>query len=341
MSTNLVNNIDKPEMSKIKPKPKVIFSSKYDIQFFGVEKLYIFDTCKYGRAWKKLKKIFGEKLDKWTECPEREVSIEELSAVHTKAYLSDLITNSQYLSQALEIPPLALVPYQLIDKTVLSPMRLATRGTILAAESALEDGICVNLSGGYHHASREKGEGFCIYSDIGVAIYQLRQSGKIKSDDKVLVIDLDAHQGHGIARIFYEDNSIFIFDMYNKDIYPQDTWARKRINTNIPLSSGTNDSVYIHNLESQLPLFLENQRDAKIAFYNAGTDIYERDPLGKLSISKEGILKRDKFVLNSLINFGIPCTMVLGGGYTKESYELVAESICYILKTWADNCDRI
>ncbi|WP_414543804.1 histone deacetylase [Nostoc sp. CCY0012] len=321
-------------MSRI--KPTLIFSHKYNIHFFGIEKLHPFDGCKYGRAWKELKNIFGENLDNWTKCPEREVSSNELSTVHTKIYLSELITNSQYLSKALEIPPLALVPYKLIDRTVLSPMRLATRGTIMAAEAALEDGISVNLSGGYHHASRKKGEGFCIYSDIGVAVYELRQSGKIKSDDKVLMIDLDAHQGNGIARIFDEDKSVFIFDMYNKDIYPKDLWARKRINTDIPLNYGTKDSVYIDNLKRELPLFLKNQRDAKIAFYNAGTDIYEKDPLGKLSISKQGVLERDKFVLNSLIDFGIPCAMVLGGGYTKESYELVVDSICYILKTWAD-----
>ncbi|WP_339377582.1 histone deacetylase family protein [Calothrix sp. NIES-2100] len=320
-------------MSKIKPKPKIIFSPKYDIQFFGLEKLHLFDSCKYGRAWKKLKNKFGEKLDNWTKCPETEVSIDELSTVHTKAYLSELITNSQYLSRALEIPPLALVPNKLIDKKVLYPMRLATRGTIMAAECALEDGISVNLSGGYHHASREQGDGFCIYSDIGVAIYQLKQSGKLKSDDKVIVIDLDAHQGNGIARIFYEDRSVVIFDMYNADIYPLDMWARKRIDANIPLSQGTDDSVYIDKLERELPSFIENQRDAKIAFFNAGTDIYERDPLGKLSISKQGVLKRDKFVLNSLINLDIPCAMVLGGGYTKESYELVADSIYDILNT--------
>ena len=158
----------------------------------------------------------------WIVKPEIEVSTDELSAVHSLSYLSDLVKSPQYLAQALEIPPLALIPYKFIDASVLYPMRLATKGTILAAESALENQIAVNLSGGYHHARRDNGEGFCIYSDIGVAIYQLRNSQKIKFDDKVLVIDLDAHQGNGIARIFYEDKNVLIFDMYNKDIYPKD-----------------------------------------------------------------------------------------------------------------------
>jgi histone deacetylase 11 len=317
-------------------KPKVIFSPKYDIRFFGVEQLHPFDSCKYGRVWKKLQKTFGKNLDNWTISPDREVSKAELSTVHTQEYLSESIRNSQYLGQALELPPLRFVPYKLIDQAILSPMRLATRGTIIAAESALESGIAINLSGGYHHANREQGKGFCIYSDIGVAINQLRQSGKIKSDDKILVIDLDAHQGDGISRIFYEDKNVFIFDMYNKDIYPQDIWARQRINFDIPLDSGTKDSEYFAKLKSKLPLFLENFKDAKIAFYNAGTDIYERDFLGKLSITKEGVLARDKFVFNSLMDWEIPCIMVLSGGYTKESYKLVANSICDILNTWTN-----
>ena len=271
----------------------------------------------------------------WIVKPEIEVSTDELSAVHSLSYLSDLVKSPQYLAQALEIPPLALIPYKFIDASVLYPMRLATKGTILAAESALENQIAVNLSGGYHHARRDNGEGFCIYSDIGVAIYQLRNSQKIKFDDKVLVIDLDAHQGNGIARIFYEDKNVLIFDMYNKDIYPKDTWARKRIDYNIPLNSDTGDSEYLNQLKRELPKFLENQKYAKIAFYNAGTDIYERDSLGKLRISKEGVLERDKFVFNSLVELGIPFVMVLAGGYTKESYKLVAESVSYLLKTWA------
>ncbi|MFL9458102.1 histone deacetylase [Tolypothrix bouteillei VB521301_2] len=319
----------------MKLNPSIIFSPKYDIQFFGLEKLHPFDSCKYGRVWKELKKIFGKNLDNWTKSPEREVLTDELSTVHTQGYLSEFLTNSWYLSQALELLPLALVPYKLIDRAVLYPMRLATRGTILAAECALEDGISVNLSGGYHHASREQGEGFCIYSDIGIAIYQLRQSGKIKSDDKVLVIDLDAHQGNGIARIFYKDESVFILDMYNEDIYPQDSWARKRINANIPLNSGTNNSVYLDKLKTELPLFIKTYKDAKIAFYNAGTDIYENDSIGKLRISKQAVLERDKFVFNSLIDSEIPCAMVLSGGYSKESYKLVVNTIDYILRTWA------
>ena len=318
-------------VSKFKIQPKVIFSPKYDIRFFGIENLHPFDSCKYGKVWKELKKRLGTNLDKWKISPKREASKDELSTVHTKAYLSDLITNSQYLSQALEILPLAIIPYKLIDEFILSPMRLATMGTILAAELALENRITVNLSGGYHHASRENGEGFCIYSDIGVAIYQLRESGKIKPDDKVLVIDLDAHQGNGIARIFYEDKNVLIFDMYNKDIYPQDKRARKRIDVDIPLHSDTKDSVYLGELKTKLPLFLESQKDAKIAFYNAGTDIYKKDPLGKLHISKQGILERDKFVFDSLISYNIPCAMVLAGGYTKESYKLITNSVYYIL----------
>lgn len=268
------------------------------------------------------------------------VSEQDLKIVHTDDYLS-LLNNSRfgslYLAQALELPLLQLLPVSVLKSAILVPMRWATMGTIVAAEAALTSSIAINLSGGYHHASQDRGEGFCIYSDIAIAIAKLRLQEKIKSTDKVAIIDLDAHQGNGLERIFYEDESIYFFDMYNQDIYPGDQEAKERINSKIELSYGTDSEQYLKLLTEKLPLFLSNIGQVKIAFYNAGTDIFDSDPLGGLKVSKSAVLQRDIFVSETLTKLGIPWTMVLSGGYTRESYILVADSVSHILKTWGQN----
>lgn len=318
---------------------KILFSSNYDIKFWGLQNLHPFDSCKYGHVWNELQRRFGRDLEKMnlTEqiylSPERQVSFNELNSVHSAEYLNQSLKSPSYLAKALELLPLALLPYKIIDETVLRPMRFATMGTIKAAEEALKYGASVNLSGGYHHAGKQRGEGFCIYSDVAVAIQQLRISNRIDSEDRVCIIDLDAHQGNGLSRIFYEDDCVNIFDMYNRDIYPQDRWAAKRNkNYNIPISSGTEDFDYLELLRDNLPGFLEELNHPKIVFYNAGTDVYCGDPLGSLAVTERGILERDRFVFGLLKKLKIPFVMVLSGGYTRQSYKLVADSVGYLIE---------
>ncbi len=311
--------------------PRVIYSSNYDIKFHGLEKFHSFDSCKYSKAWKELKKMFGSRLKDLTLYPKHSVNKNDLLTVHPESYLNAL-ESSRYLAKALEFFPLAFISSNVLDKYILLPMRWATMGTVLGAYYALECGATANLSGGYHHASKQTGQGFCIYSDISVAIMSLRKSGRLNQNNQVLVIDLDAHQGNGLERVFFEDNNITFFDMYNADIYPQDSWAKKRIDYEVCLASGDDDQVYLEKLKRHLPLFLKKNREASIAFYIAGTDIYCKDPLGRLSVSLKGILERDIYVFQSLNRRKIPFTMTLGGGYTKDSYKLVSNTICTLLE---------
>jgi histone deacetylase 11 len=321
-------------------QPKVVYSPDYDIHFLGLEKLHPFDSCKYSRAWSVLLRRFGNLLQQYHLTPSAPVHGTTLELIHTAAYLQKL-RRSWYVAEALELGSLALLPMQIIDWRVLQPMRLATMGTVIAAETALENGIAINLSGGYHHASRDRGEGFCIYSDIAIAIAVLRHSQKLAADDSVLIVDLDAHQGNGLERIFHEDPSVHILDMYNQNVYPNDPWARARINCDIPVSSGTRDQQYLGLLRQHLPAFLQTIDPPKIAFYNAGTDVYEYDPLGRLNISQQGILERDRFVFQTLTNAGIPWVMVLSGGYTRDSHRLVADSITSVLQSWGKDCQNL
>jgi histone deacetylase 11 len=313
-----------------KVRPKLVYSPGYDIRWLGLEKLHPFDSCKYSRTWKVLCDRFGDGLQSATITPTAPAPVEMLQTIHTPEYLQQL-THSRHIAEALELASLAWVPSGILDRHVLQPMRLATMGTVIAAKAALEHGIAINLSGGYHHASRDRGSGFCVYSDIAIA--SLRQSGQLTPTDSIAIIDLDAHQGNGLARIFDRDSSIHILDMYNRDIYPQDALAIARIDRNLPLASGTRSAEYLDKLQQHLPAFLQQIRP-KIAFYNAGTDIYEDDPLGRLKVSAQGILARDRFVLETLVTTGIPVVMVLSGGYTAESYQLVSRSVGEVWKTW-------
>ncbi len=313
--------------------PKVVYSPGYDIHFLGLEKLHPFDSCKYSRTWNTLLDIFGDRLLQCSLVPHAQASVEMLQTVHGDSYLQQL-TRSRYVAGALELDSLGILPIGWLDRSVLKSMRLATAGTVIAAETALETGIAVNLSGGYHHASRDRGEGFCIYSDIAIAIATLRRSGKLSSTDNLAIIDLDAHQGNGLAHIFDRDPTVHILDMYNCQIYPHDLEAKARIDCHLPLTSGTRDDEYLGKLKEHLATFLTNINQPKIAFYNAGTDIYEFDPLGQLKVSQQGILERDLFVFQTLTSAEIPWVMVLSGGYTRESYQLVANSIASILHTW-------
>lgn len=324
-------------MKKI--QPKIVYSPNYDIYFLGIEKLHSFDSRKYSRVWKELKKSFGDRLEDWRIDPGHPVSKDVLLTVHTPKYLKRLKC-PLYLAVAFELPLLGIIPTPLLDSIILRPMRWATQGTILAAKEALEHGITVNLSGGYHHASRERGGGFCIYSDIAIAISVLRDEAQLKKDeDKILIIDLDAHQGNGLERIFYDDNNVYIFDMYNQEIYPRDAEARQRVNNcNVLLNSGTENEEYLSKLNKYLTLFLKDVGQPKIAFYNAGTDIYEGDPLGRLKVSKEGVLARDRVVFDTITKNNIPLVILLSGGYTEDSHRLVAESISYILRTYGRKC---
>ncbi len=199
--------------------PRIIYSRHYNIGFYGIERLHPFDSRKYARAWKLLRRHFGSALHQLRVTPKRPANLDELSLIHTAEYLTKL-RNPKYVAGALEIPQIQQLPGWAIDWHVLRPMRWATRGTIIAAQESLIHGFAVNLSGGYHHAKPHHGEGFSIYADVGIAVASLRKDKLIAETDRVIHIDADAHQGNGICHTFMNDNRVFLFDIFNSRIYP-------------------------------------------------------------------------------------------------------------------------
>ena len=314
---------------------RVVYSRRYNIGLYGLERLHPFDSRKYGRVWKRLRSHFGSTLKRRRVTPRRPASREELMLVHTSDYLSQL-GDPEYVAGVLEVPLVQRVPGWMIDKHVLSPMRWATRGTIVAAEKALRHGSAVNLSGGYHHAKPTSGEGFSVYADVGIAVASLRRDGLIAEADRIAYIDTDAHQGNGVCHTFMHDNRIFIFDIFNGNTYPVlDVAARKRVDCAIPITNTCTDREYLGELQDRLPGFLDSVANSPIglAIYNAGTDVFVGDPIGGLNMSAALIRERDVFVVGELRKRKIPTVMVLSGGYTKQSFQLVADSVISLIKS--------
>ncbi len=313
---------------------RVVYSSHYNIGFYGLERLHPFDSRKYGRAWRQLRRRFGSSLRPLHVRPTRAANREELLLIHTEAYLEQL-HDSQYVANALEVPAVRHLPWRAIDYHVLRPMRWATRGTIGAAQQALAHGLAVNLSGGYHHAKPDRGEGFCIYADAAIAVASLRKQELLSKTTRIVCVDTDAHQGNGVCHTFMHDDRVFIFDIFNGGIYPCfDIEARQRIDCAVAITGTCTDAEYMAELQTRLPGFLNSvcNQPVGLAIYNAGTDILAGDPLGGLNISAATILARDLFVVGELGKRQIPTIMLLSGGYTRSSYQLVADSVIRLLQ---------
>lgn len=310
---------------------RIIYTPKYDIGFLGIERLHPFDARKFSRAWKLLKQRFGRRLNPLHLSPTEPLSDAQLRSVHSDAHMSKLQSSSD-IAAALELPVLGRLPYLVLNKAVVRPMRWAGAGTVLAAEYAMKGQIAVNLGGGYHHASEHSSEGFCLFSDVGVAIVNLREKHLLREEDRIGLIDLDAHQGNGFERTLMHDKAVSILDMYNQDIYPQDEEARKGIDVDIPIPMNCNDTLYMEKLQQHLPAFLDQPQTPRFVFYNAGTDILDGDKIGGLKVSAAGVIKRDLYVFSELKKRDIPFVMLLSGGYSAQSFQLIADSVTELLK---------
>ena len=311
---------------------KIVFSPKYDLLPNGFGKLHPFDVRKYSRAWSELEKQCTSVLaSKWLQ-PERPVQDDVLLNVHTPQYIESL-TSSSNIAGIIEVNVAKYLPYKILDKYILQPMKFACEGTRLATEYALDNNTMVmNMGGGYHHAFADHGEGFCVYADAAVAIADARQRQALDTSDKVLMIDLDAHRGNGFNAIAEQDEAIEVYDMYNFQAYPgMHNGDVDQYPYMIPLKSRMSGETYLKILKEELPKFLENEGKAKLVFYNAGTDILNGDRLGNLAVEFAAVVERDRYVIELLKSKGIPTVIMTSGGYTKESYQLVAKQAAMVI----------
>jgi acetoin utilization deacetylase AcuC-like enzyme len=192
----------------------------------------------------------------------------------------------------------------------------AVGGTIAAARAALTDGLAMNLAGGTHHAFPDHGEGFCVFNDVAVAVRVLQHEGRVA---RAAIIDLDVHQGNGTNAIFAGDEAVFTFSMHGERNYP---FTRVAGSLDIELPDGTGDDAYLARLDEALPRVLAAARP-DLAVYLAGADPHERDRLGRLALTFDGLARRDAMVLEACRAVGIPVAITIAGGYGTDIADTV------------------
>lgn len=193
---------------------------------------------------------------------------------------------------------------------------VAVGGTILTAKLALQQGLACNTAGGTHHAFPSYGSGFCIFNDLAIAARVLQQLNLVQ---KILIVDLDVHQGDGTALIFQDDPSVFTFSMHCEVNFPG---TKQQSNLDVPLPEGMEDDDYLQTLASYLPDLL-TQVKPDLVLYDAGVDPHVGDRLGKLALTDTGLFRREMQVLSTCVSQGYPVACVIGGGYAEDLDSLV------------------
>ena len=230
-------------------------------------------------------------------------------AVHEPEYYYDLlnITLDQRAARKIGFP---------LSEVLVERERLITDGTLKATEYALQNGIAMNIAGGTHHAYTNRGEAFCMLNDQAIGARYLQAKGLSK---KILIVDLDVHQGNGTAEIFKNDKSVYTFSMHGKSNYP---FKKEQSDLDIALDNDINDKDYLKILKSTLPRIIDMQNPDFI-FYLCGVAVIASDKLGKLGMTINGCKERDRFVLQQCKNNSIPVMCSMGGGYSPDIKTIV------------------
>jgi len=241
----------------------------------------------------------------------RKLTEEEILSVHNQAYWEKL--KSLDFSRQEERRSGFPITSDLVEREIT-----INAGTIQCADYALEFGIAMNIAGGTHHAFTDRAEGFCLLNDIAIAARYLLDQGKAQ---KILVIDLDVHQGNGTAEIFKDDDRVFTFSMHGEHNYPL---QKEHSDLDIPLADGTDDHTYLTILREQLPKLFEKVTPDFI-FFQSGVDVLKTDKLGRLGLSLEGCKQRDQLVISAAKDYDLPLVASMGGGYS-EDIKLILEA---------------
>ena len=235
-------------------------------------------------------------------------SEETLKRAHSENYIK------QIKNKTLDKISVKKIGFPLVESVVKRSF-IATGGTVLASKLAINYGLACNTAGGSHHANFESGAGYCVFNDVAVAAKYLLERNLAK---KILILDLDVHQGNGNSDIFKNNKNVFTFSMHSKTNYP----SKKSISDlDVELNDDMEDHDYLKILKYYLVIL--NQENFDFVFYIAGVDIHFNDRLGKLKISDEGVRKRDEIVTENFFSKNIPLCGVLGGGYNKDFNKLV------------------
>jgi acetoin utilization deacetylase AcuC-like enzyme len=231
----------------------------------------------------------------------RQADWSDLRRVHTEGYLSRLArgTLSDRAERRMGLP---------WSKRLVYRSRLAVQGTINAAFMALTDGVAANLAGGTHHAFPDHGEGFCVLNDVAVAIRVLQTACWAR---RILIVDLDVHQGNANAAFFADAPEVFTFSMHGEKNYP---FEKPPSSLDVPLADATTDATYLATLRTHLSDTLDAVQP-DLVFYLGGIDVAQDDRFGRMALTREGLYARDHYVLTQIRARNLPVVLLLSGGY--------------------------
>jgi acetoin utilization deacetylase AcuC-like enzyme len=234
---------------------------------------------------------------------------ELLRLTHQQDYLDKL--NTQTLSEK----EIRAIGFPMTELLVNRGKHIA-QGTYKLALHALEYGAGLNIAGGTHHSFSDRGEGFCVFNDIALASNALIHKHHL---NKILIIDLDVHQGNGTAKIFESDSRVFTLSVHGEKNYPT---RKEKSDLDIGLPDGTSDDFYLQTISEVIPKLI-NDFKPQIIFYQSGVDVLETDKLGRLSLSMDGCMNRDKIVYELAFKYQIPIVACMGGGYSHKISDII------------------
>ncbi|EOU3283669.1 histone deacetylase [Vibrio harveyi] len=237
------------------------------------------------------------------------LNVDEIKRVHSEEYVDLLVSGDMPAAKMRRIG----FPW---SETLVARTLLSTAGTVLTAEKALEHGVAIHLSGGYHHAHKDFGSGFCLFNDLVIAAKHMLETEHV---DKVLIIDSDVHHGDGTATLCADELDIITLSFHCDKNFP----ARKPdSDLDVPLSRGTSDDTFFMTFKEVVEMALNLHRPDMV-IYDAGVDIHTDDELGYFDVSTQGIYERDRFIMQLMKDKGIPVAAVVGGGYRSNHSDLV------------------
>lgn len=247
--------------------------------------------------------------------PARMPSLEELTAVHDEDYVNKFMMGAMTDEEQRKMG----LPWteELVERTLSE-----VSGTVLTADLALACGLAVNTAGGTHHAHRSHASGYCIFNDLAITAKRVIARGAV---DRVLIVDLDVHQGDGTAAATADDANVYTLSVHCEDNFPRTKASSSR---DVPLPTGTGDDVYIKTTEAALRESIE-ECNPQLVLYDAGVDVHASDDLGGFELTDEGLIRREALVIDTCVGRGIPVAAVVGGGYDKDM-EALARRHCIL-----------
>ncbi len=282
---------------------KIVYSDQYDLNLGD----HVFPSVKYKLTKEKLLRDSVARPADFAE--PQPASDDDVALVHHRDYIRKLKTGKLSYLEILRLE----IPY---SPELVRAVWLCAGGSTLAARLALQDGVAVNIGGGFHHAFPDHGEGFCVIHDVAIAIRCLQ---KEKTIETALTVDCDVHHGNGTAAIFAGDPSVFTFSIHQENNYP---YPKPPSSLDLNLADGVEDDEYLAELEDGLDKSLANFRP-DLLFYLAGADPYREDQLGGLKLSLDGLERRDRMVFEKARARKIPVGVMLAGGYARRVEDTV------------------